>query len=239
MKTMLTNAAATRWLLAVSIFALGCIPAYDVKADVNDLGFYLGGRLLPAFATVEDESLSGGRGGSFGKDGDDFDTTAGVGLRAGYHWNKHGWPIRTDIEYIFRFRNDFDTTEQGDPKIGYKNDLQSHALLFSAYYDFATGTPWRPYVGAGIGWARNSSETTRESNDNSVAAQTLTTDTDNFAYSVQLGARVAISDSWVGDLGYRYVNMGEVESGRFSSGAEVTGDTHVSHDIVLGLVFLF
>ena len=110
--------------------------------------------------------------------------------------------------------------------------------MFNAYVDFDTGTPWRPYLGAGIGWARNSSKTLR-TNLATGARQEIEENADNFAYSVQAGLRVAITRSWIGEIGYRYIDMGEVNSGRFATGDIITGDNHVSHDIILGFAYLF
>ena len=53
------------------------------------------------------------------------------------------------------------------------------------------------------------------------------------------GLRVAITDSWVGEIGYRYIDMGNIDSGTFTSGDRVVGEDYTSHDIVLGIVYLF
>lgn len=223
-----------------AFFTLLVVPQ-TAHADTSDLGFYLGGRLLPAFSTVDDYSLSGGQGGTFDRVGDEYDTTAGTSILFGYHWNGHGVPARTEIEYGYRFRNDFNVEENNfpNPTIGYKNDLATHFLMFNGYLDFTTDTPWRPFVGAGFGWARNSSSTTRGGNDPSVTDQTIDTESDNLAYNLAVGTRVAISSEWIGEIGYRYIEFGEVETGQFSGGDSVTADSHVSHDIVLGIAYLF
>ncbi len=209
------------------------------RADTGDLGFYLGGRLLPAISSVEGETLTGGGGAAFVSVGDDTDTTFGASALAGYHWSGQGIPLRTEMEFSYRFRNDFNTREQNTPAVGYKDDLSTTSLMFSVFYDVATDTPWRPYVGGGIGWARNMSSTTRALNDNSGATETIDNDTDNFAYSLQAGVRVAISPEWVGEIGYRYSDYGEVDTGKFSGGDQVTADSHVSHDLILGFAYLF
>lgn len=208
-------------------------------ADTNDPGFYLGGRLLPAISTTEGEAISGGGTGPFSRKGDEFDTTIGASLLAGYHWSDHGVPLRTELEVAYRARTDFNTRQENSPAVGYKNDLSSTSAILSAFYDIPTGTPWRPYLGGGIGWARNSSDTTRALNDTSEPEQTLENDTDNLAYSLQVGVRVAISPEWVGEIAYRYMDFGEVSSGTFSGGEEVTADSHVFHDVIFGISYLF
>ena len=208
------------------------------RADVNDRGFYLGFRALPAISAVEDEAIAGGPGGAFQQKGDDPEATIGAGFLLGYHWQSLGIPIRTEVEYDYRARLDFDTEAAGPPQTGFKNNLSTHSLMFNAYVDFDTGTPWRPYLGAGIGWARNNSETLR-ANLATGARQEIENDADNFAFSVQAGLRVAITRSWVGEIGYRYIDMGEVNSGRFATGDTITGDDYISHDIILGFAYLF
>ena len=208
------------------------------RADVNDRGFYLGFRALAALAVFDDEAIAGGPGGAFGLTDDSPEATIGTGFLAGYHWQRHGVPIRTEIEYAYRLRADFDTVAAGPPRTGFKDNLSTHSLMFNTYLDFDTGTPWRPYLGVGIGWARNQSETLR-TNIVSGARQEIKNDTDGFAYSVQAGVRVAITRWWVAELGYRYIDLGEIDSGRFTIGDTITADSHVSHDFILGFAYLF
>lgn len=211
-------------------------------ADTGDLNWYVGGRLLPALSSVDSASQTGGQGREFVVTSDQYDTTIGTSLLVGQHWSQYDIPLRTEIELGYRFRTDFNSREKRDtnnPQIGYKNDLSSTSLMVSGFYDISTGSPWRPYIGAGVGWARNSSSTTRASSSGAFTSQTLDTDVDNFAYSLQIGARVAISPDWVGEIGYRYINYGEVDSGRFSAGDQITADALIFHDIVIGIAYLF
>jgi opacity protein-like surface antigen len=110
--------------------------------------------------------------------------------------------------------------------------------MLSGFYDFDISSKWEPYVGLGVGWARNHSEYTRAPNINN-PDQTIESDVDNLAYSFQAGARYPFSSEWVGELGYRFINFGEVDSGTFSGGDSVTADHHYSHDIVLGMSYLY
>ncbi len=221
--------------------------AENPTENENNLsGFYFGSRLLASAAQIYNENLSNGRGYEFHKNGEELDTTFGLGVLIGYDWEKE-YPIRTELEYAYRFRNDFDTEEVGPwvnsttklKDIGYKNNLSTHSLILSIFYDFETSSKWKPYAGAGLGWARNSSTTTRKPNDDSEVKQTIETDTDNLAYSLQTGMRVNISSQWVGDIGYRFVDFGTIESGVFSGGDHVTADHLFSHDIILGVSYLY
>ena len=235
------RSGTSRYALALpAILAAMTALSQPARADVNDPGFYVGLRLLPAIGGA-DETLIGGQGGGgqfVQRGGDDPGPTAGFGAMVGYHLRPYGLPLRAEVEYAYRHRLDFDTEERTPTFIGYKNDVSTNSVMFSVYYDLSTSTAWRPYVGAGVGWARNSSDTQR-GNLNTGALEQREQDTDNMAYSFQAGVRVAITRSWVGEIGYRYMDMGEIDSGTFSTGDRVGGDDYVSHDFVLGLVYLF
>ncbi len=78
----------SRYALALlAIFAAMTALSHPARADVNDRGFYLGLRLLPAIGGA-DETLIGGQGGGgqfAQRGGDDPGPTAGFGGMAGYH----------------------------------------------------------------------------------------------------------------------------------------------------------
>ena len=226
--------ARVRALVAAAaiVFAAG-----DASADVDDRGLYLGIRALPAVSAADDEAIFGGPGGGFRQKGDDPELTIGGGAMLGYYWRIGGLPVRTEIEYAHRLRLDFDTEAVGPPVTGYKNDVDTDSVMVNIYLDADIGSPWRPYVGAGIGWARNGSDTLRAPTGG--AAETRDEFTDNFAYGVMAGVRVAISRSWVAEIGYRYIDMGEIDTGPFAAGDRVTADSHVSHDIILGIAYMF
>jgi opacity protein-like surface antigen len=230
--TLRFNGSAAAALLVALILFNG-----DARAGVNDRGFYMGIRALPAVSDAADEAIAGGPGGTFKQNGDDPEFTIGAGIMIGYHWRRQDLPVRIEVEYAHRLQLDYDAENSGPPRVGYKGDVASDSLMFNAYIDFATDTPWRPYVGVGIGWARNEAEVLR-TNLVTAARSTRSETVNNFAYSLQTGVRVAISDSWVGELGYRFMDMGEISSGTFATGDTITAD-HYSHDIVFGLAYMF
>lgn len=220
-------------VMLAALFLIGT----NAQAGVNDRGFYMGIRALPAVSDAADEAITGGPGGTFKQNGDDPEFTIGAGVMVGYYWQRQDIPARLEIEYAHRLQLDFDAENSGPPRSGYKNDVVSDSLMFNAYIDFATDTPWRPYLGIGIGWARNEAEVLR-TNLVTFARSTSSETTNNFSYSLQTGVRVAISDSWVGELGYRFMDMGEINSGAFATGDTITAD-HYSHDIVFGIAYMF
>jgi opacity protein-like surface antigen len=53
------------------------------------------------------------------------------------------------------------------------------------------------------------------------------------------GVMYRISQGWQFEVGYRYIDLGEVESGAFQDGTVMTAESYVSHDLILGLVYRF
>ena len=223
----------------MAMLAIIVATTHSARADVNDRGLYMGFRLLPAVSGA-DERLIGGQdgGGPFVQRGDDPEGNIGAGGMIGYHLTPYGLPLRAEVEYNHRLRLDFDTRETAPLVIGYKNDVDTDSVMFNLYFDLSNKTSWWPYVGVGIGWARHSSNVSRGDIATTVR-ETREESSDNFAFSLQAGIRVAITRSWVGEIGYRYIDMGKFDTGTFTTGDRVVGENYTAHDIVLGLVYFF
>ncbi len=95
------------------------------------------------------------------------------------------------------------------------------------------------YGGGGIGWVRNVSDVSRVIIDG--FGKTKRTDNkDGFGWNAALGALWRFSESaWHTDFRYRYIDLGEVESGPHIDGAIVRGGSYTSHDVVIGLTYRF
>lgn len=166
----------------------------------------------------------------------DSDGSGGVGLALGYNWSKKGMPLRSELELHYRFRFDYDMRIAN--QAGYENNLHTQALLANLYYDFSLSERWTAYVGGGIGWARNNSEVER------VAllggAKTKRDDTtDSLAWNVALGVVWQVSENWDLDARYRYIDLGEIETGPHSDGTTFKAQSYFSHDFLLGLIYRF
>ncbi len=86
-------------------------------------------------------------------------------LSAGYTLDN----LRFEVEYLHRRQGDdssllpgtTDVTRDKDsewlqpPSAGI-SDFQANQLFVNVYYDFRNDSPWTPYLGAGLGWARTS-----------------------------------------------------------------------------------
>jgi opacity protein-like surface antigen len=223
-------------------------------------GFFLGAVFLNVLGIVCASAEAGGRtgdyiafrgiGGYSMVDGvaetsggsleirNDTDIVGGMAIVIGYDWAGKGMPLRTELEYHRRFRMDFDTRVTGGTNAGFENQLPSDVVLVNVFYDSKPLGNFQPYIGAGLGWARNVSEVDRV--PLSGASKEEREDAKhNFAWALMFGVMYQISETWQFEVGYRYIDLGEVESGPFQDGTVMTADDYVSHDLILGLVYRF
>lgn len=168
----------------------------------------------------------------------DTDIVGGLALAVGYDWAKKGPPIRTELEYHYRVRMDFDTRVVDGTAAGFENQLSTHAVLANVYYDLPSWGRFKAYLGAGAGWVRNVSDVDRVPLAGT-AKEERTDAKDNFGWSVMTGVTYRISQGWRFEVGYRYIDLGEVKSGPFRDGTILTAGSYVSHDLILGLAYRF
>lgn len=82
---------------------------------------------------------------------------------------------------------------------GLDGDLSVLAGMVNGYYDLDTGGPWKPYLGAGIGYAKVSMDFSQKSGEK------LVDDSDNvFAYQAMVGVGYEVSASTTIYGGYKY-----------------------------------
>ncbi len=147
-----------------------------------------------------------------------------------------GHALRGDVTYDHRM----DTGVTGYKPAGDLNngnrsfDVDSSVVLANLYYDIDMGTSFTPYMGFGLGWASNrANEGTGDgwwsagcgcaADQYAVVIESETTQ--NFAWalmagiSIDMGGRGGMKDvqdmssAFKLDLGYRYLDMGEVHTG--------------------------
>src|SRR5690606_21927360 len=92
---------------------------------------------------------------------DSFEPSFVGGVGVGYVWGPHfRTDLTVDIHSIMSTEQsngaviDYDGTDYWDTATN-KTKFMSTILLLNGYYDFRTGTPWTPYLGAGLGFAVN------------------------------------------------------------------------------------
>jgi opacity protein-like surface antigen len=186
----------------------------------GDLGYgwgrVNGAQSAPGFADPSSNSLGGGVTGGLG-----------VGI-------KRSW-MRTDLtaDYLS------DMKYQG--AVAAPNDVSAKmsawSLLLNGYLDLGSWYRVSPYIGAGVGAAN-----VRVSDFQSTAAPPFTAGASssqwNFAWAAMAGVGYAISPNMIADVGYRYLNLGDVKSAADASGL-MTIKNVASHQVRVGLRWSF
>ena len=118
-------------------------------------------------------------------------------------------------------------------------------MLANAYVDLGTWNNFTPFVGAGVGFSRN---TIHSFTDTCVvcAGGSVATGADaskwDFAWALHAGVSYKVSKNFAIELAYRYVNLGSARSGDLVTYTGVNNVNNpmefkslTSHDIRLGL----
>ncbi len=121
--------------------------------------------------------------------------------------------------------------------------VKSYSLMFNAYYDFGRIGNFVPYLGAGVGAAYNIMDEVYFT-ENPALINRIEGNRDlSFAWSLMAGVGYQISDRAILDFGYRYIDLGKIESGRVDSAGFVNPAVKVddlgAHEFKLGLRYHF
>lgn len=127
----------------------------------------------------------------------------------------------------------FDDSVRGDVVLGYRGryaltgafqeswstrpttydvDVASTTLLVNGYYDFRPVAGVRPYLGAGIGVARNRTGQLTQDFGFGFTTTVAGATRHDFAFALMAGVGLPMQ-GWTLDVGYRYVDMGKFETG--------------------------
>ena len=205
-------------------------------------GLFLSALLCSATSAALAQQTSGpyvgiGGGANFARDADvsgtgidtsvEYDTGwAGVGS-VGYGF---GNGLRLELELGYR-DNDVDSIS-GQANGGGSTNVWSGML--NLLYDVSTGTPFTPYLGAGIGYARVKFKDVGPVN----GAGATIDDSDNvFAYQGILGVAYGLTENLKLALDYRYFGTQDPEF-TTSTGTSVDGE-YAAHTVLLGLRWEF
>lgn len=123
----------------------------------------------------------------------DFNTGYHAGLQAGYRF---ALPVRVEGEVSYR-RNTLNHLKVDHEKFKPHMNTQTWAYMANAYYDLNLHPELRPYVGAGVGYARTSAHVRHE--DVSFKGKD-----DGFAYQGIAGVNYALCEKTDLGLEYRY-----------------------------------
>lgn len=116
-------------------------------------------------------------------------------------------------EVMFSYRVDYSLDAPDASNALYDADIRSNVFLLNGYYDFAASGDVKPYLGLGVGWAQNRLGTVRQGFPmvtffNAVSGGKKS----NAAFALMAGVSIP-QGSWTLDIGYRYIDLGKIESG--------------------------
>jgi len=182
----------------------------------------------------------------------DFDGAPFFAAGIGYRWNH--W-FRTDVTGEYRAKSHFTGLDIGipnnpaDPLIpdNYTAEKSEWVALLNGYLDVGTWHGITPFVGAGVGAAdvKISDFTDIGVNVDSVAFGD-NNDEWNFAWALYAGLAFDVTDAFTVELAYRYLNLGDAESGDLI-GFDGTNNVDnpmkfediTSHDVKVGVRYTF
>jgi opacity protein-like surface antigen len=156
-----------------------------------------------------------------------IDDAFAVGLGIGYKW--WSW-FRIDLTADYAFAGDY----KGDTLAAapdFTAKVRSTTLLANAYVDLGTWSGFTPYLGAGVGGAYV--ETT-DFGSASLPASTVSSSRWNVAWAAMAGFSYAFSQNLLVDIGYRYLNQGQVKTGITGPGDQLTFKDLTAHEIRAG-----
>jgi opacity protein-like surface antigen len=211
--------------------------AWSKDAKIRDVGSAPGSFLFCGNAACSAP-------GALNDIGDSYVIGAGVGYRVNPN-------IRTELALAYRGGFDLDQADAGAPPTTFRGKIQNWTAMLNGYYDFEVGGPWKPYVTAGVGVARNKVKTISATNPASATLPALFSnfqlagDTDtSFAWTLGAGVGYAVAPRLTLELGYRYADLGDLkvpaQTVNFNPGpvsyAGAQGELK-SHEITLGFRF--
>jgi len=156
-----------------------------------------------------------------------LDVTIGAGVKT--EW------LRTDVtlDYISALKYQGSIVSSNDTTA----KIQADTALFNGYIDLGTWYHVTPYIGLGAGAAY-----TDVSGYSSPGAPPFTGDTEKkrwgFAWAAMAGFAVPISRNMMVDVGYRYLNIGDVKTASDAFGA-MTFKNVAGHEFRVGLRWNF
>ena len=121
--------------------------------------------------------------------------------------------------------------------------VQSYTMMFNAYKDLGKYGNVTPYLGAGVGVAYHIVDDTYFTGNYNLVNRIEGNRDISFAWSLMAGIGYQLSDRAILDVGYRYLDLGEVETGRVDNAGFVNPrvelDDLASHEIKIGLRYHF
>ncbi len=205
-----------RYIKALVLAA--AVGAGPLAADAADKGFYVGAGFGANWTRDSDLTGTGINTSA------DFDTGWAGLLSAGW---AYGNGFRSELELGHR-RNDLDSLSGA---AGGTGDASGWNGMVNVLYDFKTGTPFTPYLGAGLGAARVSLEASP------VGASRIDDSDSAFAYQGIAGVGYRLNENAQVFADYRYFATTGLDFAT-AAGTSVDAD-YGNHTLMVGLRFSF
>jgi OOP family OmpA-OmpF porin len=153
-----------------------------------------------------------------------------AGVAGGYEWSS-GVALEGELSYR---ENELDKVKGMGAHIDLGGDENSWAVTANAYYHLHTGTPFAPYIGAGIGVAQLTIHAEPEG-----AADFKDSDT-QFAYQGIAGVSYALAKQLSLGLEYRYFATTDPNySDNPGGGTSRVASEYHTHNVLLNLTYRF
>jgi opacity protein-like surface antigen len=215
------------------VFGLTLASAAPALAG-EDSGTLYGNLRAIGFAT-KSGAESGATGGATGAMTDSGEI-AGVAGILGYSFGR--FPFRAEVEVARRFRFDIDTPEGTAPAADRESNPAGTSALASAIVEWRNDSDFTPFAGVSAGWAWNPADSGRLDLSGPGTAENDAA-TDSFAYGGILGFDLGLGENLSAGVAYRYLNLGNGDSGSIDAADSVSTDDYISHDVLLSILYRF
>ncbi|WP_392566609.1 outer membrane beta-barrel protein [Utexia brackfieldae] len=185
---------------------LGAATAVSANETSDNEGYYVSVKATRAYQKADSMDTSARPGiGSF-VSGEEKDNFYNSSLAAGYNFG-NGW--RVEGEYTFKKKAEYTSGSTTFPTSFNHMKTENQRFMANVYKSFYLDYGVSVYgtVGLGVvktktgGWQGNATREYANNNDT------------NLAYSIGAGVSYALTSQIAFDLGYRFVDLGKVESG--------------------------
>ena len=177
-----------------------------------------------------------------------FDTAGIFGIGVGYQFNN--W-FRADVTGQYRGKSNFHGSDvfvfsnAGVPTKGadtYTASKSEWLALANAYVDLGTWWSVTPFIGAGVGFSRNTISSYVDTNTPTGGVAIAPSASKwNFAWALHTGLAYRVNPGFTVELGYSFVNLGDATTGivsdfnGFANNHRMGFKDITSHDLTLGV----
>ncbi|WP_419246651.1 outer membrane protein [Serratia sp. NFX21] len=182
------------------------LAAGSAMADDSQAGYYGSAKYLQIEQRAKEMNTSSRPGVGQFVSGKEKEHLGGAAIAAGYQFG-NGW--RTEGEYTFKQKTEYTSGSSTFPSSFNHLQTDVQRLMFNVYRDYALGYNISLYGTAGLGVSKIKAGGWQGNPAREYASSTQS----NLTYAIGAGVSYAPIERINIDLGYRYVDMGKIESG--------------------------